>query len=82
VDCNTHLHGRMLGISVYCYLYRKLAKMLCLSYYLLFSAKLENKSVDTWKQCLGCVLGNVSHTMYTHVDKRDNDKVKKIKTEI
>jgi hypothetical protein len=38
-----------LGISLYSYLYLKLAKMLCLSYYLLcflFKKKLENKRAE------------------------------------
>jgi hypothetical protein len=40
----------MLGVSLYSYLYLKLAKTLCLSYYLLCflfsSTKLENKRVE------------------------------------
>jgi hypothetical protein len=36
----------MLGISPYCYLYPKLAKMLCLSYYLMFSPTKSEKRVE------------------------------------
>jgi hypothetical protein len=44
----------MLGISLYSYLYLKLAKMLCLSYYLLcfFFNKIgeEGRTGSAWKQ--------------------------------
>jgi hypothetical protein len=60
----------MLGICLYRYLYLKLAKTLCLSYYLLVfsSTKLE-------KQVVGV---DVAQTMYTHVSKCKNDKIKQI----
>jgi hypothetical protein len=36
----------MLGISLYSYLYLKLAKMLCLSYYVFSSTKLEKRAKE------------------------------------
>jgi hypothetical protein len=36
----------MLGISLYSYLYLKLAKLLCLSYYLFSSTKSETKRAE------------------------------------
>jgi hypothetical protein len=35
VGCNTQVHGSNTKISLYSYLYPKLAKKICLSYYLL-----------------------------------------------
>jgi hypothetical protein len=62
----------MLGISLYSYLYLKLAKTPCLSYYLVFSStKLENKRVE---QALPGSGGRVAQTMHTHVSKCKNDK--------
>jgi hypothetical protein len=40
------MHGNNKGLSLYSYLYLKLAKMLCFSYYVLSSTKLENKKVE------------------------------------
>jgi hypothetical protein len=55
----------MLGISLYTYLYLKLAKTLCLSYYLLcFLFNKIGKQVR-W--------GEVAQTMYTHMSKYKND---------
>jgi hypothetical protein len=57
----------MLRISLYSYLYLKLAKMLCLFYYLL--SFLFNK--------IGEKVGEkVARTMYTHVSKCKNNKRK------
>jgi hypothetical protein len=67
----THMYmEEMLRISLYSYLYLKLAKTLCLSYYLLCffsSTKWENKRAE---QVLpGSRVGVVvAQTMYTHVD--------------
>jgi hypothetical protein len=62
----------MLGISLYSCLFLKLAKTLSFLLSLVFSlTKLENKK---W----GCgVVGEVAQTMYTHVSKYKNDKIKK-----
>jgi hypothetical protein len=60
-----------LGISLYRYLYLKLAKTLCLFY--LFSTKSENKSAE---QVLPGSRGGgeeVAQTMYTHVSICKND---------
>jgi hypothetical protein len=69
----------MLGISLYSYLYLKLAKTLCLSYYLLFSLQQirgEGRTGSVQKQ------GEVARTMYTHVSKCKNDKIKVEKKKI
>jgi hypothetical protein len=64
-----------LGISLYSYLYPKLVKMLCLSYYLLcflFNKIREEDGTDSaWKREgeLGGLGGDVVQTMYTHVSK-------------
>jgi hypothetical protein len=65
-----------LGISLYSYLYLKLAKTLCLSYYLpyfLFNKirKQEGRTGSAWN-----CQGEVAQTMYTHVSKCKNDKIK------
>jgi hypothetical protein len=67
----------MLGISLYSYLYHKLAKALCLSYYLLcflFNKTVEQEgrtgSAQKWE------LGEVAQTMYTHMSKCKNNKIK------
>jgi hypothetical protein len=65
----------MLGISLYNYLYLKIAKMLCLSYYLLcflFNkiGEQEGRIGFAWNG------GKVTQTMYTHVSKCKNDKKK------
>jgi hypothetical protein len=59
----------MVGISLYSYLYLKLAKTLCLSYYylcLLFN-KIgeEGRTGSAWKQGGG----SGAQTMYTHMNK-------------
>jgi hypothetical protein len=75
-----------LGIYLYSYLYFKLAKTLCLSYYLL--CFLFNKIVEqegrtdlAWKRGGGGVL-EVAQTVYTHVSKCKNDKIKGKKIKI
>jgi hypothetical protein len=61
----------MLGISLYSYLYLKLAKTLCLSYCLL--CFLFNKIKEQ-----ACVHGGWGRqTMYTHMSKCKDDKIKK-----
>jgi hypothetical protein len=67
----------MLGISPYTYLYLKLAKMLCLSYYLL--CFLFNKIVEKGEQVLpgsdveggggGEQGGEMAQTIYAHINK-------------
>jgi hypothetical protein len=59
----------MLGISLYNYLYPKLAKMICLSY--VFSSTKSEKRAE---QILPGRWGG--GTMYTHVSKCKNDKIK------
>jgi hypothetical protein len=61
----------MLGISLYNYFYLKLAKMLCISYYLLcfLFNKIggqEGRTGSAWKQGRR---GIVAQTMYTNVSK-------------
>jgi hypothetical protein len=70
----------MLGISLYSYLYLKLAKMLSLSYYLLCFLFIkireqESRTGSAWKLGQGGV--GVAQTMYIHVSKYKNDKIKK-----
>jgi hypothetical protein len=66
----------MLGISPYIYLYLKLAKTLCLSYYLLcflFNKIREDKGrTDSSRQNLW----GGAQPMCTHVSKCKNNKVK------
>jgi hypothetical protein len=62
-----------LGISLYSYLYLKLGKMLCLSYYLLCflfnkTGEQEGRTVTAWKGGWG----EVAQTMCTHVSKCKN----------
>jgi hypothetical protein len=71
----------MLGISLYSYLYLKLAKMLYLSYYclcLLFNKiREEGRTVSAWKRGRGCGReggsrgqgGEMIQTMYAHMNK-------------
>jgi hypothetical protein len=72
----------MLGISLYSYLYPKLAKMVCLSYYVLcflFNKIREEEggTGSTWKRGIGeSKGGEVEQTMYTHVSKSKKDKIK------
>jgi hypothetical protein len=77
-----------LGISLYSYLYLKLAKMLCLSYYLLCfsSTKLENRAEQVLPESKGEGESvrergqsrgrgvEVTQTMYTHMNKCKNNK--------
>jgi hypothetical protein len=66
----------MLGISLYSYLYLNLAKMICFSYYLLYF--LFNKIREQVPRSR--MAGEVAQTtMYTHVRKCKNDKVKEVK---
>jgi hypothetical protein len=63
----------MLGISLYSYLYLKLAKMLCLSYYLLcfvFNKIGEQEGILSG----GGGMGEVAQILYMHVSKCKNDK--------
>jgi hypothetical protein len=62
----------MLGVSLYSYLYLKLAKTLCLFYYLLcflFNRIGEQEFSPQFR-------GEVAQTMYTHVSKFKNNKIK------
>jgi hypothetical protein len=72
----------MLGISLYSCLYLKLAKLLCLSYYLLFFLfnKIPERKGRTGSALGGGWSGVVAQTMYTHVNKCINDKIKERKT--
>jgi hypothetical protein len=69
----------MLGISLYSYLYHKLAKALCLSYYLLcflFNKirEEEGRTGSAWKGELEVEgWGETAQTMYIHVSKCKND---------
>jgi hypothetical protein len=70
-----------LGISLYSYLYLKLAKTLCLSYYFLWflfnkirEQEGRNRSARKWKG----QGKEVVQTMYTHVSKCKTNKIKNI----
>jgi hypothetical protein len=69
----------MLGISLYSYLYPRLAKMIHFSHYLLCS--LFNKiregcgTGSAWKGRGWGGRGEMAYTMYTHVSKCKNDKI-------
>jgi hypothetical protein len=70
-----------LGISLYSYLYPKLAKTLCLSYYLLcfLFNKIGEQDCGTGSaQKWGWGVGEVDQTMYSHVSKCKNDKIKNL----
>jgi hypothetical protein len=72
----------MLEISLYSYLYLKLAKMLCLSYYLLcflFNEIRTRGRNRFYLQAWWGRGGGVAQTMYTHVSKCKNDKIKERK---
>jgi hypothetical protein len=76
----------MPGISPYSYLYPKLAKTICLSYYLLcflFNIiREEGRAGSAWKGSVGGdggVSEEVAHTVFTHVSKCKNDKRRKKK---
>jgi hypothetical protein len=66
----------MLRISLYSYLYLKIAKMLSLSYLLFFSStKSENKRAEqVLPRGMGTGVGKVAKTVYTHVGKYKNNK--------
>jgi hypothetical protein len=66
----------MLGVSLNSYLYLKLAKMIHLSYYVLYF--LFNKTGRGWDRfCLEWVKRReVAQTMYTHVSKCKKEKRK------
>jgi hypothetical protein len=73
----------MPGISLYSYLHLKLAKTICLSFLLCFlSTKSEKKRTKQdlpgsrgWRWGLG--MGEeVAQTMYTHVSKCKDDKIR------
>jgi hypothetical protein len=66
----------MLGVSLYSCLYLKLAKMICLSYYLLFSLqqnqRTKGRTGSAQKRGWGCGEWEEeerAQTMYTHVSK-------------
>jgi hypothetical protein len=65
-----------LGISLYIYLYLKLAKTICLSHYLL--CFLFSKIGEEGRTGLpgSREEEEVAQTMYTHVSKCKNDKIK------
>jgi hypothetical protein len=69
----------MLGICLYSSLYLKLAKTLCLSYYLLHF--LFNKIQEEDRICSSqkWEMAQVAQTMYTYVCKCKNDKIKERK---
>jgi hypothetical protein len=72
----------ILGVSLYSYLYLKLAKMPCLSYYLLcflFNKirEQEGRTGSAWKRECGEVCVGRWPNVYTHVSKCKNDKRKK-----
>jgi hypothetical protein len=71
----------MPGISVYSYLYLKLAKMLCLSYYLrCFQQNWRTRTEQVVSRRTGKIgkEGKVTQIRYTHVSKCKNDKIKKV----
>jgi hypothetical protein len=68
----------MLGISPYSYLYLKLAKPLCLSYYCFVFNKIgeEGRTGSAWKRGVWGgeeggrgQLGEMTQTMYAHMNK-------------
>jgi hypothetical protein len=66
----------VLGISLHSYLYPKLAKMLCLSYYhlcFLFNKIGEEGGTGSAQKGVG---GGGTQTMYIHVSKCKNNKIK------
>jgi hypothetical protein len=71
-----------LGISLKSCLYLKLAKTLCLSYYLLcfLFNKIGEEGGETGSaQKIGWLEKWVAQTMYTHVSKCKNDEIKERK---
>jgi hypothetical protein len=75
----------MLGTFLYNYLYLKLAKMLCLClfFYYLFcflfnkTGEQEGSTGSAQKLAGGWGVVDGAQTMYTHVSKCKNDKIKK-----
>jgi hypothetical protein len=74
----------MLGISMYGYLYPKLAITICLSYILLcflFNKIKESRTGSAWMLGLGGGdSGKVTQTMCTHISKCKTDKIKEKNT--
>jgi hypothetical protein len=67
----------MLGLYLYSYLYLKLAKMLCLSYYpLCFLFNKIREQEDRTGSAQKLAGAGRWQTMYTHVSKCKNDKIK------
>jgi hypothetical protein len=67
----------MLGISLYSYLYLKLTKnTMSFLFHVFSSTKLENKRVEQEGPEAGGG-GEAAQTMYAHVSKYKNDKIKK-----
>jgi hypothetical protein len=79
--------GAMPGISLNSYLYLKLEKMLCLSYYLLrflFNKIRRGRNrfcpeAGRGDAGMGAEEADVAQTMYIHVSKCKNDKIKERK---
>jgi hypothetical protein len=76
----------MIGICLYSYLYPKLAKAICLSYYLLCflfnKIRQEGRTGSARKQGVGGNGrggGEVAQTIYAHVSKCKNNKIKREK---
>jgi hypothetical protein len=66
-----------LGISLYNYVYLKLAEMLCFSYHLCFLSNKIGELEGGNRFCLEAGVGReVAQAMYTDVSKRKNDKIK------
>jgi hypothetical protein len=67
-----------LGISLYNYLYLKLAKhyVFLIIFYVFSSRKLENKRAEQVLHRQGGKGEEVAQTMYSHVSKCNNDKIK------
>jgi hypothetical protein len=82
VGCNTQVHGTMVGISLYSslYLYLKLVKVLCLSYYhlcFLFNKIRKQEGETCSAKKLEGASGKVAQTTYIHVSKcKKKEKVR------
>jgi hypothetical protein len=81
VGYNTQVHESSTGIPLYSYLYPKLAKMLCLSYYLICFLFLQQNWRIRGRNRFCLEVGDWSRwweggTMSTHVSKYENDKIK------
>jgi hypothetical protein len=64
------------GISLYSYLHLKLAKMLCFPFYLIYFFLQQNQRIRGQNRFYPEGWGKVAKTMYTHVSKCKNDKIK------